>query len=110
MKRIKVLNVIWSMKAGGAQQVVLNYLRDFKDDPDIDFSVCVYTAPTNSKYDQEIRREQYRVSYLNNPETKIQIPYIKRFFQRGLIIFVSQNQTLYMFTYHPYLQLLCRVL
>lgn len=84
MKRIKVLNVIWSMKAGGAQQVVLNYLRDFKDDPDIDFSVCVYTAPTNSNYDQEIRREQYKVSYLNNPKTKIQIPYIKRFFQRSI--------------------------
>lgn len=84
MKKIKVLNVIWSMKAGGAQQVVLNYLRDFKDDPDIDFSVCVYTAPTNSKYDQEIKREQYKVSYLNNPKTKIQIPYIKRFFQRPI--------------------------
>lgn len=84
MKKIKVLNVIWSMKAGGAQQVVLNYLRDFKDDPDIDFSVCVYTAPTNSKYDQEIKREQYKASYLNNPETKIQIPYIKRFFQRSI--------------------------
>lgn len=84
MKKIKVLNVIWSMKAGGAQQVVLNYLRDFKDDPDIDFSVCVYTAPTNSKYDQEIRKEQYKVSYLNNPETKVQIPYIKRFFQRPI--------------------------
>lgn len=84
MKKIKVLSVIWSMKAGGAQQVVLNYLRDFKDDPDIDFSVCVYTAPTNSKYDQEIKREQYKVSYLNNPKTKIQIPYIKRFFQQPI--------------------------
>lgn len=84
MRKIKVLNVIWSMKAGGAQQVVLNYLRDFKDDPDIEFSVCVYTAPTKSKYDQEIAKEQYKVSYLNNPQTKIQMPYIKRFFQRPI--------------------------
>lgn len=81
-KKIKVLNIIWSMGAGGAQQVLLNYLRDFQNDPDIDFTLCVYTAPTNSKYDQEIKEKNYPVHYLHNPKTKIQIPYIKRFFQR----------------------------
>lgn len=81
MKKIKVMNMIWSMGDGGAQQVVLNYLRDFQNDPDIDFWLYVYTNPTNSKYDLEILKEKYNVVYLNNPKTKIQIPYIKRYFQ-----------------------------
>lgn len=81
MKRIKVMNMIWSMEEGGAQQVILNYLRDFQNDPDIDFRLYVYTGPTGSKYDREILKEGYNVVYLNNPKTKIQIPYLKRYFQ-----------------------------
>ena len=84
MKKIKVMNMIWSMGDGGAQQVVLNYLRDFQNDPDIDFWLYVYTSPTNSKYDCEILKEGYNVVYLNNPKTKIQIPYIKRHFQTSI--------------------------
>ena len=81
-KKIKVMHMIWSMGDGGAQQVVINYLRDFNNDPDIEIKLYVYTKPTTSKYDQEIKREGYNVVYLNNPITKLQIPYIKRFFQR----------------------------
>lgn len=84
MKRIKVMHLIWSMGAGGAQQIVLNYLRDFQNDPDIEMMLCVYTAPTSSKYDQEIKEKNYNVRYLNNPKTKIQIPYIRRFFQQPI--------------------------
>lgn len=74
--------MIWSMGDGGAQQVVINYLRDFKDDPDFELKLYVFTAPTESKYDAEIKNEGYNVVYLNSPKTKIQIPYIKRFFQK----------------------------
>ena len=81
-KKIKIMHMIWSMGDGGAQQVVINYLRDFNNDPDIEFKLYVYTKPTTSKYDLEIKREGYNVVYLNNPITKVQIPYIKRFFQR----------------------------
>lgn len=80
MKRIKVMSLIWSMGDGGAQQVIINYLRDFCNDPDIEFKVYVYTKPTNSKYDKEIAEKGYNVVYLNNPRTRVQIPYIKRFF------------------------------
>ena len=83
-RKIKVLNLIWSMGAGGAQQVLINYLRDFQTDPDIDFKAIVYTKPTTSKYDRMIRENHYAVEYLNNPKTRIQIPYIKRFFQRPI--------------------------
>ena len=39
LRKIKVMSLIWSMGDGGAQQVVINYLRDFNNDPDIDFRV-----------------------------------------------------------------------
>lgn len=84
MDKVKVMSLIWSMGDGGAQQVLINYLRDFKDDPDIDFRVFVYTEPTKSKYDKEIEDKNYSVYYLNNPKTKIQIPYFKRYFQRPI--------------------------
>ena len=84
MDKVKVMSLIWSMGDGGAQQVLINYLRDFKDDPDIDFRVYVYKEPTISKYDKEIEEKKFNVYYLNNPRTKIQIPYFKRFFQRPI--------------------------
>ncbi len=84
MSKIKVLNLIWSMGDGGAQQVVINYLRDFQNDNDIDFTLCVYTSPTKSKYDREIKEKGYNVIYLNNPHSKIKIPYIKRYFNRPI--------------------------
>lgn len=83
-KKIKVMHMIWSMGDGGAQQVVINYLRDFNNDPDIELKLYVYTKPTDSKYDKEIAEKGYDVVYLNNPRTKIQIPYIKRYFQRPI--------------------------
>ena len=84
MSKLKVMHLIWSMKAGGAQQIVLNYLRDFKDDPDIELKLYVYTEPSNSKYDTEIRERGYNVEYLNNPSTRVKLPYIKRWFQRPI--------------------------
>ena len=72
-KKIKVMHMIWSMGDGGAQQVVINYLRDFNNDPDIEIKLYVYTKPTTSKYDLEIKREGYNVVYLNNPITKVHI-------------------------------------
>lgn len=78
------MNLIWTMGDGGAQQIVLNYLQAFQNDPDIDFRVYVFTGPTNSKYDREIKEKNYNVVYLNYPKTKIQIPYIRRWFQSAI--------------------------
>lgn len=68
------------MGAGGAQQVLINYLRDFQKDDDIEFKVCVFTEPTDSKYDKEIKENRYYVEYMNNPQSVVKIPYIKRWF------------------------------
>lgn len=81
MKKLKVMHLIWSMEAGGAQQIAINYLRDFKNDPDIELKLYVFRSPSNSKYDTEIRECGYNVEYLNSPSTRVKIPYIKRWFQ-----------------------------
>lgn len=85
MKKIKVMNLIWHMGDGGAQQIVINYLRAFQNDPEIDFRLCVFAGPTDSKYDQEIREKHYDVVYLNEPDTKCPIPYIRKFFRRAIV-------------------------
>jgi len=85
MRKVKVMNLIWHMEDGGAQQIVINYLRAFQNDPDIDFRLCVFAGPTNSKYDAEIREKNYDVVYLNEPDTKCPIPYIRRFFRQAVV-------------------------
>lgn len=83
-KKIRVVNLIWRMGAGGAQQIVLNYLRDFKEDPDIDFILAVYCEKDSSNYNKIIADEKLNVIYLNNPLSKIKIPYIKRYFNNRI--------------------------
>ena len=85
MKKIKVMNLIYHMGDGGAQQIIINYLRAFHNDPDIDFRLCVFTGPTNSKYDREIREKNYNVVYLNQPDTRCPIPYVRRFFRKKVV-------------------------
>jgi len=85
MRKIKVMNLIWHMGDGGAQQIIINYLRAFQNDPDIDFQLCVFTGPTDSKYDREIREKNYNVVYLNKPDTKCPIPYVRRFFRKAVV-------------------------
>lgn len=79
-RKIKVMTLIDTMDNGGAQRVVLNYLRDFKDDNDIEFKVFTYEGDTNSYCNKIIRNEKLNVTYLKKPHTKINIPYIKRWF------------------------------
>lgn len=80
-KKIKVMTLIGSMNMGGAQQIVMNYIRDFQCDPDIDFHLFVYSAPVGSKHDKEIEEKRYNVTYLNGPKTWVKLPYVRRYFQ-----------------------------
>lgn len=82
--KIKVMHLIWSMGDGGAQRIVLNYLRDFQDDPDIELKLFVYNHPTNSYYDREIKQNHYHVEYLNYPRSKVRIPVIRWPFNRRI--------------------------
>lgn len=76
-KRLRVMALIWSMESGGAQKIVLNNLRFFQDDPDIEFRLYVFCAPSGSDYDLEIRKNHYPVVYLNYPKSRIRIPYVR---------------------------------
>ena len=78
MKKIKVLNIIWSMGAGGAQRIVLNYLKDFKDDKDIEFKLLVYDKCTNSYCNEIIKENNYNVEYLNNKKSMFNLVPILR--------------------------------
>lgn len=82
--KIRVMHLIWSMGDGGAQRIVLNYLRDFQDDADIELKLFVYNHPTDSYYDREIKKEHYNVEYLNYPRSKVRIPIIRWPFNRRI--------------------------
>lgn len=83
-KRLKVMHIIWNMNDGGAQKVILNYLRDFRDDPDLEIKLYVYKERENSICNREIIDRGYNVEYLNNPSSKIRIPFLKRYFNRSI--------------------------
>lgn len=67
MGKIKVMNLIVHMGAGGAQELLINYLRQLKDDDKFDYWVYVVEGARNSKYDQIILKEQLQVKYLDAP-------------------------------------------
>lgn len=64
-KKIKVMHMISEMNVGGAQRVVLNYLKYFKNDSDIELVLYVMGENKNSTMDLEIRNNRYNVRYLN---------------------------------------------
>ena len=79
MKKIKVMNMIYDMGDGGAQRILLNYLKDFKDDKDIDFKLFVYKGKKNSYCNRVIEQNGLNVEYLNGRETKLNIPFLRFF-------------------------------
>ena len=88
MKKIKVLQIISNMGAGGAQRIVLNYLNKFNNDDNIEVKLLVLGSKTNSCYDTEIAKNKYDVQYLNIKNKKI--PFVHRFvnfnFNNSLIL------------------------
>lgn len=84
--KIKVCQLIWSMRAGGAQQIVINYFRDLNEDDDLELELIVYDSMSDSKYDKEIREKGYNVTYLNYPKSKIRIPLVCKLFDHIVAI------------------------
>ncbi|SCY70237.1 glycosyltransferase [Butyrivibrio sp. INlla14] len=76
-KKIKVLALIWDMGNGGAQQVVVNNLRYFKEDADIDYKVVSFCPPNGSKNDIVIMNEELNVEYVGYPKSIVKIPIIR---------------------------------
>ena len=66
-RKIKVMHMIWSMGDGGAQQVVINYLRDFNNDPDIEFKkfLTQHSFPFSLKM-QDFQIHEKTINNINN--------------------------------------------
>ncbi|GBF33830.1 glycosyltransferase [Desulfocucumis palustris] len=63
--KLKVMHLISSMNQGGAQHLVLDYLRNLKDVPDVELKLVVIGEKKDSFYDQSLEKEHLDVEYLN---------------------------------------------
>ena len=79
MQKLKVLQLISSMGDGGAQQIVINYLKDFVQDDRIECKLLVMENKTNSKYDKYLEKNNFDVDYLNIPKKYSNIPLYNAF-------------------------------
>lgn len=78
MSKIKVMHLISHMGDGGAQRVVLNYLRDFQNDDLIELKLFVYRSKSNSFCDLQIEEKGYNVCYLNVKDVDLKIKLLNK--------------------------------
>ncbi len=63
MSRKIALHIIQDLDVAGAQTVVMNYLRWFHDDPDVEIRVAVLGPNNHSAYSEECSSHGYIVNY-----------------------------------------------
>ena len=73
MKKIKVLTLISHMGQGGAQRIVLNNMKYFKNDDVIDFSVLAIEKKSDKYCDDQIANNNLKVEYVNDIFKKVLI-------------------------------------
>ena len=61
----KVLHIIHGFSIGGAEKIVLKYLYDFRNDPDIDIYALTLSPSSNSIFDRKISYDNLNVIYGN---------------------------------------------
>ena len=76
MKKIRVLQVVPSFNVGGAEGLVLTYLRNF-DRSCMDMKAVSFYAPSGSIYDEIIKAEKLPVTYLNK-KGPLDISFVKQ--------------------------------
>ena len=76
MKKIRVLQVVPSFNVGGAEGLVLTYLRKF-DRSCMDMKAVSFYAPSGSIYDEIIKAEKLPVTYLNK-KGPLDISFVKQ--------------------------------
>ena len=76
MKKIRVLQVIPSFNVGGAEGLVLTYLRNYDRDC-MDMKAVSFYAPSHSIYDKIIEKETLPVVYLNK-KGPLDISFVKK--------------------------------
>lgn len=76
MKKIRVLQVVPSFNVGGAEGLVLTYLRNF-DSSCMDMKAVSFYSPSGSIYDEIINDEKLPVAYLNK-KGPLDISFVKQ--------------------------------
>lgn len=76
MKKLRVLQVVPSFNVGGAEGLVLTYLRNF-DSSCMDMKAVSFYLPSGSIYDEIINDEKLPVAYLNK-KGPLDITFVKQ--------------------------------
>ncbi|MBE7011639.1 MAG: glycosyltransferase family 1 protein [Ruminococcaceae bacterium] len=65
MGKIKVLHIISNFSSGGAERVLLGYMKDLKDDPEVELYALALGKNMGSIFDNEIEKLNLNVKYAN---------------------------------------------
>ena len=75
---MKIINVVQDFNAGGIQKLLLEYLKYFKDNQNIDYQVVVLEKKYNSIYDKICEKEHLKIIYLNSHISENKHYYIRK--------------------------------
>ena len=64
-KKINIVHIIPTLNSGGAESVVLGYLKKFQNDSDISLSLLVLGCNNGSIFDREAKKRNLSVEYAN---------------------------------------------
>lgn len=85
----KVLHLIGDLSTGGAQSVVMNYLRSMDNDPDYEIIVATNKRSGETDYEAEAKQNGYSVDFLEYKESGA-IPVI-----RSIINWINYQYAIY---------------
>ena len=63
MKKIKVLHIIPTFSSGGAERVLLGYMKDFNNDPEFELHTLALGENGGSIFDKEIELSNLNIKY-----------------------------------------------
>lgn len=86
MPRKIALHIIQDLDVAGAQTVVMNYLRWFYNDPDVEIRVAVLGSNKHSAYSEECATSGYNVRYYDY------IPWLKVPLLRTIVNWIKMNR------------------
>lgn len=75
---MRIINIIQDFNTGGRQKLLLEYLRYFKNNKDIDYRVVVLEEKYNSIFDEACIKEHLPITYLNASLSKNKHYYIRK--------------------------------
>jgi glycosyltransferase involved in cell wall biosynthesis len=89
---MKVINVVQDFQTGGIQKLLLEYLRYFKNNNEIDYHVVVLEKNKHSLYDEICAKENLKIHYLDGHASTSKHYYIRKF-----VSWKSYDYSLYKF-------------